>query len=220
MLAKNPEFANGRGLSIHIRTRIKSIMSYIERVAIQIGTDALELTNSKHEWRLNGESFQKDPMLDEFEVWRFPKAISIRLDPTTKSKIDFFTRHGGLPYLRLDGAHTDIFNGTVGMLGDWKTGKMTARDGMTLIEDPVAFAREWQVRPELDGALFHTTRAPQYPNQCRLPKHSFTSRLGDSRMRASAEKACAAWKEDKDDCIMDVMVMRDLRAASHPIAGQ
>lgn len=98
------------------------------------------------------------------------------------------------------------------MSGDWKTGKMLARDGKTVISDPALFAREWQVR-ESDGFLFRANRAPQYPASCKMPTQAFPTRLGDSHVKAAAEKACAAWGDSIEECVFDVMATRDIRAA-------
>lgn len=98
------------------------------------------------------------------------------------------------------------------MIGDWATGRMIGRDGETLIEDPDSFAREWQVR-DTEPMLFSTVRAPQYPAVCVPPEKIMGNRLGNSHMMKLAEKACAAWGDDKDNCIFDVMATRDIRAA-------
>ena len=124
-----------------------------------------------------------------------------------------------MPYVRLDEGNSDIFRGSLGMIGDWATGHMTARDGKTIISDPTLFAREWQVRPS-DGNLFQTARAPQYPQQCLEPEKSLKSRLGSTHMHEAAEKACKAWGEDQEECIFDVMTTRDIAAAEDlPMVG-
>ena len=218
VLVDNPDFANGLGLSIHIRTTRKGWMSYIERAALRIGSDVLEFENSI-DWWFNGEAMDSNGNLAGYEIWRFPKALSVRLDNKIKSKIDFIARNNGMPYVRLDEGNSDIFRGSLGMIGDWETGHMTARDGKTIISDPTLFAREWQVRPS-DGNLFQTARAPQYPQQCLEPEKSLKSRLGSTHMHEAAEKACKAWGEDQEECIFDVMTTRDIAAAEDlPMVG-
>lgn len=218
VLVDNPDFANGLGLSIHIRTTRRGWMSYIERAALRIGSDVLEFENSI-EWLFNGEPMDSNGKLAGYEIWRFPKALSVRLDNKIKAKIDFIARDNGMPYVRLDEADSDMFRGSLGMIGDWETGHMTARDGKTIISDPTLFAREWQVRPS-DGNLFSTAREPQYPRQCLEPEKSFKGRLGATHMQEAAEKACTAWGDDKEDCIFDVMTSRDISAAEGlPMVG-
>ena len=160
-------------------------------------------------------------MLGSFKVRRFHKAISVRLDDTAelRSKIDFIVRSNGTPYVVVDGGSTENLKGSLGMIGDWETGKMMGRNNSTSYEsDPVAFAREWQVRPEEDGSLFQEDRAPKYPAMCLMPEKMMTgNRLGNTRLRIAAEKACEAWGADKDECIFDVMATQDIRAAETPV---
>lgn len=216
VLVHNPSFADGLGLDIHIRTSRKRYMSYIERVAIRIGSDIMEFANSV-DWWLNGELMKSSGKLSEYEVRRWKKAISIRLDESIKSKIDLITRKNGMPYVHLDGGTSDIFLGSLGMIGDFETGHTTARDGKTILPDPVLLAREWQVRP-IDGSLFMTSREPQYPKQCLEPKKFLNGRLGLSHMQKSAEQACKAWGQDIDECIFDVIATRDMAAAEDKFA--
>ena len=119
-----------------------------------------------------------------------------------------------MPYFDIDGGGTDIFKGSLGLLGDWETGKMIGRDRSTVIEDPEAFALEWQVR-DTEPMLFQAVRAPQFPAVCLPPKKMMVKRLGDSHMYAAAEKACASQNNvgDLDNCIFDVMATRSLDAA-------
>jgi hypothetical protein len=213
VLVENAAFANGLGLKVHIRTTRKRFYSFIERTALQIGDDIIEFGNS-NTWYLNGKQMNGQGSVAGFQVWPFPHAVSIRLDESIKAKIDFIARNNGTPYLFLDGAKSNIFEGSLGMLGDWTNGAMLGRDGQTVISDPEAFAREWQVRPSEDGVLFQDEqRAPQYPAFCTMPTEAFPTRLGNSLMKQAAEKACAGWGDEKDECIFDVMATRDIRAA-------
>lgn len=99
------------------------------------------------------------------------------------------------------------------MLGDWETGKMIARDGVTEIKDPEAFALEWQVRNN-EPKLFESVRAPQWPAVCLSPKKILGKRLGDSHMLRAAEQACSRpGVGDFDNCVFDVMATRKLNAA-------
>jgi len=80
-------------------------------------------------------------------------------------------------------------------------------------EDATAFALEWQVR-DTDPQLFTEARFPQYPTQCTPPKKMMGNRLGLSHMKEEAEKACAHWQDDMDDCIFDVIATRDVLVAA------
>lgn len=104
------------------------------------------------------------------------------------------------------------------MIGDWSTGGMMSRNASSIIEDPSAFAREWQVREELDGKIFLEDRAPQYPAYCWMPEQQLHLRGGGNKaLRAAAEQKCSAWGDDKDDCIFDVMATGDISVAQDPV---
>mgnify|MGYP000346386913 CR=1 FL=1 len=221
VMVDNPSFANGLGLRVHIRTARVSYFSYISDIAVQIGDETLEFSNDVTNFLLNGEPAEPirkwhETKISGFVVRRDPKAISIRLnqaDPQHPgAKIDLVARRVGFPAIVLNGAGSDIFKGSLGMLGDFETGKKIARDGKTEIEDPTEFALEWQVR-DTEPMIFRTARFPQYPTQCTPPKKMMTNRLGMSHMLADAEKACASWKEDKESCIFDVIATRDILMA-------
>ena len=216
VLVDNPSFADGKGLRLHIRTVRKGYYSYIERAALQIGADSMEFIN-RNDWTINGEkpSNGEKVSLGGFRVFRFPGALSVRLNEAEKIKIDFLDRKNGMPYIVVDDQSSKMFEGSLGMIGDWTSGTMMGRDGVTLLEDPETFALEWQVR-DTEPMLFSTIRAPQFPAKCIPPAKMMGNRLGSSSMRKMAEKACASWKEDKEDCIFDVMATRDLGAAEAP----
>ena len=91
------------------------------------------------------------------------------------------------------------------------------RDGMSILEDPVAFGMEWQLQ-ENEPMLFQTARAPQYPQECRLPAVSqkTTRRLGEKTISEEmAKTACVAvHAENMEACVHDVMAMGDLELAA------
>ena len=162
-----------------------------------------------------------------YQVNTFKKAISVRLDEKAKTKIDFITRNSGTPYVVIDGGTSNVFEGGAGLIGTWPGGDMMGRSSnnstnaavgrILMRDDPDAFAAEWQVR-DTEPLLFRTARAPQYPVQCIPPARMMGNRLGDSHMKAAAEQQCAAWAEDKDECMFDVMATRDIRAAEDPVS--
>jgi hypothetical protein len=220
----NPSFNNGQGLRVHIRTTRVKYFSYIEKVAVQIGEDVLEFDNDVEGFLINGvqaEANRKHHKLTVGGFWvrRDPKAISIRVHDEGRkhhdgqaAKIDLHTRKNGFPAVIIDGGNTEMFQGSLGLLGDWATGKRLARDGVTELngEDATEFALEWQVRDD-EPLLFTDARYPQYPTTCLPPAKM--NRLGMSSMQKEAEKACAHWKEDMEDCIFDVIATRDVLVA-------
>jgi hypothetical protein len=215
---------DGLGLRVHIRTTRVKYFSYIEKAAIMIGDDVLEFDNDVENFLLNGlkaATNQKHhkTRLGGFVVRRDLKALSIRLHEESHidhhaAKIDLHTRKNGFPAVIVDGGNTTIFEGSLGLLGSWATGKRLARDGMTEMNDAdaTAFALEWQVRDN-EPMLFEEARHPQYPTTCTPPMRMTGSRIGASSFQKEAEQACAHWKEDMEDCIFDVIATRDILVA-------
>jgi hypothetical protein len=230
VLLDNPSFNDGMGLRVHIRTTRVKYFSFIEKVAVQIGDEVLEFDNDVENFYINGEHVGENQIhhktrLGGFVVRRDKKALSIRLqDDGTKearqaghvAKIDLHTRKNGFPAVIIDAGRTDLFKGSLGMLGEFGTGRTLARDGVTEIEvDPVngeEFALEWQVR-DTDPSLFIESRFPQFPQTCIPPKQMVKSRLGLANAMEEAKEACSHWKEDIDDCIFDVVATRDATVA-------
>jgi DNA-binding protein YbaB len=221
VLVQNPDFASGMGLHIHIRTTRVKYFSYIESIAIMIGGKVLEFNNDVANFKISGKPVEPirkyhETKIAGFVIRRDPKAISIRLDAESGARIDLIQRSNGFPAVVLDGGDDQIlFKGSLGLLGDWETGKRLARDGKTemMDEDATEFALEWQVR-DTDPKLFWTPRFPQWPTQCLPPKKMLGNRLGLSHVKAEAEKACAHWKDDMDDCIFDVIATRNVLVAA------
>lgn len=221
VLAHVPLFADGLGLRVHIRTKRQQFFSYIERVAVQIGSDVLEFAGRKQVY-INGEHHENPTSFAGYSMNTFPRALSIRLNETAKAKIDFIDRKNGMPYVVVDaGETTDMFAGSKGLMGLWPSGDMVGRNGTNVADlqegNYDLYAEGWQVQDN-EPLLFQTARAPQFPQACVRPVHVLGNRLGDSHMKAAAEQQCSAWKEDKEDCIFDVMAMRDLSAAEDPVA--
>lgn len=226
VLVNNPSFNNGQGLRVHIRTRRIKYFSYIEKIAVQIGEDVLEFDNDVENFLINGAKVEPDhrhhkTLLGGFWIRRERKAISIRIHDEgrkhrngTAAKIDLHTRKIGFPAVIVDGGATDVFKGSLGLLGEWATGKRLARDGKTELngEDATSFALEWQVR-DTEPMLFQEARFPQYPTVCIPPSKMVGGRLGVSHMQKEAETACAHWKKDKEDCIFDVIATRNILVA-------
>jgi len=224
VLVDHPSFMDGLGLRVHIRTTRVKYFSYIEQVAVQIGEDVLEFNNDVDNFLINGEIPEANrkhhrTYLGGFVVRRDTKSISIRLHDEGRqdlhvAKIDLHARRNGFPHVIVDGGNTEIFKGSLGLLGDWETGKRIARDGETELggHDATDFALEWQVQ-DTEPALFQESRFPQYPTTCTPPAARIENRLGSSAFQKEAEEACAHWKEDKEDCIFDVIATRDVLVA-------
>ncbi|KAL3939992.1 MAG: hypothetical protein SGBAC_005391, partial [Bacillariaceae sp.] len=92
-----------------------------------------------------------------------PMAVSIHLSelrtPKQKGALKEFVS------VKIIGATEESFGNSVGITGDFKTGKTLARDGVTVLDDFNELGLEWQVLPS-DGKLFHEmSSAPQFPNR-------------------------------------------------------
>merc|ERR1712176_534723 len=166
-------------------------------------------------------------MLGDFFVRRDARAISVNLnrhDTSTHrhgiAKIEFHTRKNGFPAVIVNtGTDNNVFEGSLGLLGEWPTGRKLARDGKTEfvdingpLDDATAFAAEWQVRDD-EPMLFQDARIPQFPTKCTPPAERPGGRLGDTLFKQEAEEACSHWEQDMDDCIFDVMATRDIMVA-------
>jgi len=219
VLIDNPEFSNGLGMRLHIRTKRMKFFSYIEIIALQIGSDTLEFNNNIDNFLINGEKAAEiGNYISGFKVKRYSSALSVRLDKKSRGNcnahIDFFYFKNGFPSVKPDGKGTNLFEGSLGMLGEWGTGKMIGRDGVTEITDATEFALQWQVR-NTEPMLFSSARFPQFPSVCTPPNKMLGKRLGDSHMRKAAENTCAAAGEDIEECIFDVMATRTMDSAEN-----
>ncbi|KAL3939185.1 MAG: hypothetical protein SGBAC_006043 [Bacillariaceae sp.] len=224
VMLKDPDFADGLGLHVHIRTRIVRYWSYIKTVAIRIGDDVLEIEGSSdaadaqpHYW-INFE-YQGD--LEE--IAGFP--VTQQLPSVYKHvyKIDLDKKYKGhyvLVKIFREFLKVEFFGGaaaygkTVGILGDYFTGKTLARDGMTVLHDFEELGDEWQVLPS-EPKLFREVGQPQYPELCihpEDPQGERRRRLAESNISMEqAEEACATLKDPLDlkDCVYDVLATQD-----------
>ncbi|CAJ1960026.1 unnamed protein product [Cylindrotheca closterium] len=229
VLAKDATFANGLGLDIHIRTKLVRHWSYIKTAAIRIGNDILEIEGS-------GKGLDKEVRYwfnyeyqgDLTEFAGFP--VTIKADGSKLQKnridIDLSSKYPGQKvtissfkeFVKVDFTNptSKAFGNTVGMLGDFESGKTLARDGATVLDDYTDLGREWQVLPT-DAMLFHeSSSAPQFPELCiepEDPRGDRARRLGESSItEEQAEAACARLKDglDRKDCIYDIISTEDM----------
>lgn len=213
VLIQAPFFSEAAGLDIHIRTKIRYDYSYIESAVVKVGDEYLEV-GSFGAYFLNGVGDATMPAT----LGGYPVILSrptsrvmlfeIQIAKGEKITIKTFK---DLVSVSFDDANADRFIGSSGMLGEYPTGKMLARDGKTEITDPIAYANEWQVRNE-DHMLFNAIKGPQHPAQCKLPTQK-NLRLANQVSRAVAEDACAKFSGNKEACIQDVMKTGDVDIA-------
>lgn len=211
-------------MNLHIRTKSRYEYSFIESAALQIGDDILEV-GSFGEYFYNGvegaEMYWKDVgiMMGQDQ---YPVEIIKVDDKATHFKITLqkdehilIKAFKDLVSVSVENAIFKNFGRSVGMLGDYKEGKMLARDGKTIITDANEFGLEWQVRED-EPKLFNSVREPQFPTQCNMPEKSASAerrRLAGVGINSEdAEKACAHVSDEKvlENCVYDVMATGDL----------
>jgi len=226
ILAKDPKFANGVGLDVQIRTKMVRFWSYIHTAAIRIGDDILEIQGSvgdkdrdTHYW------FNFQYQADVTTVGGFPLTITSNGNHKRFFEIDLSSKFPGQKILisafkefvavDFKDSTTESFGNTVGMLGDYKSGKTFARDGVTEVHDVNELGNEWQLLPS-DDMLFHDKAEPQYPKRCILPEDpqgQRRRRLDESSISVEqAEAICATLKDPLTikDCVYDILATQDL----------
>lgn len=231
VLVKDPDFANGLGLEIHVRSKLVRFWSYIQSAAIRIGNDILELQGSAdpedyklHYW-INYE-FQGDVNT----IGGFPLKKHSKKTRSHKNKfeIDLNLVYGNAPKIvistfkeflkvEFEKPSGQVFGNSVGMLGHFYSGKTLGRDGYTVIDDFAEFGQEWQVLPS-DGRLFHESSPPQFPELCikpEDPRGERRRRLAEGISVEEAEAACASLKDpsDRKDCVYDIVATQDVEMA-------
>jgi hypothetical protein len=220
VMFKDPEFESGLGFDVHIRTQIRREFSFIAFAALRIGQDVLEVASQGVYW-FNGVLNADLPQ--EISGFAFSHT-----QPTKKEHV-FEVLLGGRERIKLktykdfvavlveQGKAANFVN-SVGLMGNFRTGHMLARDGKTVMDNWNAYGQEWQVL-DTEPSLFQAVRLPQHPNVCTLPTPKQTSQLSrrlaatSSDELLAAEKACEQWGEGKDDCVFDVLATGDLDMA-------
>ena len=209
-------------LVINIRTKIRYSYSYITSAVAQIGDSTLEVA-SFGDYFLDGVNSAN---LRNQTVAGFPithtrpsknvHLFEILLDESLGEKITLKT-FKDMVSVKLEKANIIRFQGALGMMGEFGSGRMLARDGATELEDdPAVYAEEWQVKMG-EPMLFQTVEGPQHPEKCRIPGlgRSDQRRLGQSVAMKAAVDACAHWDETtRSSCVHDVMATGDLELAA------
>eukprot|EP00526_Cylindrotheca_closterium_P009132 CAMPEP_0113639850 /NCGR_PEP_ID=MMETSP0017_2-20120614/20913_1 /TAXON_ID=2856 /ORGANISM="Cylindrotheca closterium" /LENGTH=517 /DNA_ID=CAMNT_0000551099 /DNA_START=1025 /DNA_END=2578 /DNA_ORIENTATION=- /assembly_acc=CAM_ASM_000147 len=227
VLTKDANFADGLGLDIQLRTKLVRYWSYIRNAAVRIGHDIIELEGSDD---LQDQSvrywYNMQFRSDEAKtLGGFPMTILRSHSKLTKIEIDLNSKYPGVKIVmstykefvkvEVQGATEEAFGNSVGLLGDFKTGKTLARDGKKYIHDFREYGSEWQVTP-MEDMLFHSTEEPQFPKKClepEDPRGERRRRLDESDITLEqAEKACARLTDplDRKDCVYDILATQDV----------
>ena len=209
-------------MNIHVRTAIKTWWSYIETALVQLGEDTLEITGGigqipywingkKTEDMQTGKAAIGDFLVEFKRINEHQTQTRISIHNTDAIGIETY-KH--LVRVNLKNNSNKSFNGSLGMLGAFPNGVKMARDGKTVINDPIEFGQEWQVLAS-EPQLFHTTEGAAAPGKCLMPdtteKAKERRRLGEAAItEEQAAVACSRVGEfDRDACIFDVLATND-----------
>jgi hypothetical protein len=241
ILLDNPEFKEGMGMQIQIRTKITDWWSSVEAAAVKIGEETLEIQANldSTEWMwING---QANDVLEDGKWYharlsgflvRFKQTMT-RAGEMREANIYFegsdkagakdplvLKTFKSFVHLDVNWKGSDNYNGATGLLGSQAhAGARLGRSG-ELIEDVNAFGQDWQVS-ETDAQLFHSYEGVVVaPNKCRMPEETLAKqemrnrRLAEGMSYEQAEAACDhASAEEKDACIYDVLATQDVDMA-------
>jgi hypothetical protein len=227
ILAKDSNFADGLGLEVQIRTKLVRFWSYIKSAAIRIGDDILEIegTGDLEDKDTQNFWFNFEYQGEVKTLGGFPVTLDSRKTDSKKRfwVIDLSSKYPGVKisvttyreFVRVDFDHDGAFGNTVGLLGDFHTGKTLARDGTKVLNDFSELGHEWQVLPS-EIMLFHAVEDPQFPKKCidpEDPRGERRRRLGELTVtEEQADAACASIKDplDRKDCVYDIIATQDL----------
>lgn len=220
VIAKAPLAAEGKGLDVHIRSTHVGFYSYIERVAMKLGEETFECGHE--DAYINGQlvdfetvsehSLAGHRVTKSVEVNNMGRPLQIYRVYITDSEWVEVKVFKSFLSVRVIGATNENFMHASGILGDFYTGRMIARDGSTIITDPEEFGQEWQVNNE-DGNLFVEAPEQQFPTQCLAPQKKDARKLTHGISLAQANAACEHLSEDIDSCVYDIMATGDIELA-------
>ena len=219
-MISDPDFANGLGIDIHIRTKIVRFWSYIQKAVIRIGNDILEVEGKQDfsaSYWINYEHLGELKDLAGFPVTLNQNTDRYTIDlgslyPGAKIEIETFKEFVGV---KIIGASESSFGKAVGIIGDFYTGNTYGRDGHTILNDFTDLGQEWQVLPT-DGLYFSTVARPQFPELCILPENSQGQRnrrlMETTISEEQAEAACAGLEDEfsRKGCVYDILATQDL----------
>jgi len=218
----NPNYKNGLGMYVHVRTKIESFYSYIHTAVLQIGQETFEVTGAPYNqvW-LNGIPGVNFPArisghaIGHRQIGEHQHRYNIILGQGNGEHIEISTYKHFVGVSVVQGT-TESFEGSLGLLGSFQTGQKIARDGSTIVDKPNDFGQEWQVLPT-DARLLRNFEGPQYPEKCLLPtiasKESRNLRA-DGISLEQAHAACTRVSSDEyDNCVFDVLATNDIGIA-------
>ena len=225
-LLRNPQFMNGLGMDIDVRSKKMKQFSHISTAAIRIGSETFEVAGHKagDTYWLNGIEGGSGGVLREGssiagysitfrQVHSHQREYSIHI--SDREQIVFGVWKD---FVRVDikGASGHNFQGSLGLMGSFdQNGVKVGRDGVTVYHDVNKFGMEWQVLSS-EAKLFHEAVGPQHPAVCEVPTtNSLRRRLVEATIGLSeAELACAhVSAKERSLCTFDVMATGEKNVA-------
>jgi len=213
-----PSFEGGLGLDIHIRTTIDTSFSFVEAVAIKVGDFVVNI-NKYGLWVDNIQISDFPVEEGPFEITTVGQkskmpiyAISVMNKKVISVKVP---GHG---YLFVQMFAHDIQPKMMhGLMGEYPSGKLIGRDGVTEFVNTNEYGEEWQVQPYED-MLFLEARGSQFTG-CRYPDRKVVTAARKLRSKAGldqiAKEACRhLGTQDYELCVEDVMTTGDVGIAA------
>jgi hypothetical protein len=230
LLIESLTFANGAGLTIHIRSSpYRQIYSYISEAAVKIGTAVLWVgPGGKHSINNVPQQIgQTQAMIvsDELQYsitssvtkrGRFVFKIHIGNEQQgNKEEIILRQYNNWITVNIMNPTETD-FQSSYGLLGRFPDGALLGRDGSSIHANYIDFGSDWVIDSEKADRLL--SQPNPFPGKCHLASLEKV-RIGRRRLEQSlvsveeAQKACAHWGDQVDNCVSDVLLLGDLTLA-------
>lgn len=224
------QFRIGAGLDLHVRTTIEGAFSSITTMVLRVGDEKAEIDpyfvyyenqqvkwsrmtlTTKYFWIVRPKKHAGDGLRRELDIVLNDKS-TVRVRRTMLE--------GSLNYISVavEGSVSD-FEHAQGLLGEYHSGRALGRDGRYMTGDWNAFGMEWQVLKDEPKLFRDMNRKPQLPDErCRMPTHVIdreeVKALGKKtpELYFSAMSACAKAGTKLNDCMEDMLVAKDLKAA-------
>lgn len=223
VMARSANLHNsGLSLDVNARTTIKGDWSYISNVATRIGDDVLEVTSAGAHYFNGAEGIEfpielggryiatkLERLLDSGDI-RIEYTIDLMVHSDDHASGDMIRISSFKDMLSLN--VDALLHDTYGMLGITGKDGMIGRDLETVIDNSNIMGAQWQVN-NTEPMLFREIRAPQYPENCFLPKVDSRRRLQQASPENTrrAQEACAAVEDEsmRQFCEHDVLQTGD-----------
>ncbi|CAB9526409.1 expressed unknown protein [Seminavis robusta] len=162
VLLSNPDYSNGLGLEVQVRTKVNDWWSYIEAAVLRIGDETVEVRGGEEYSRywINGEEgFSALEPQEEMQVWLQQGGIEVHIRQVNSKqfqlRVDLGNDEGVVfetfqQFVRVDVQANDaeeksFASNSLGLVGSFPRGAKVGRDKTTVIRSSTKFAKEWMV---------------------------------------------------------------------------